>query len=523
VSVLRGTADNFLDLVAKLDAFLTQQGHAWGRTYSGVGDGRLVGIDGSEGGYLGGPDSVAETFVITAVNSTTFKVEGTVTGALADATVGTPYVTDQVQFLIEASATPFEAGDTFTLNTTPPWQRLIRRGVLESQFRTGVNFTNVQNAYTTSINYAEANGANPELRLEAVWPVPVAQYTITADSANYGPGAWTLDYSDDGATWTTADTRSGITWATGFLARTFDVPGAPGEHKHWRLRFTAGGTSGLRIRNLRVRASASDEFTMEAGAFIAWRAPGADGEQEINISALLYGDASLNTYNLRWYGSRFWDSTRWPADQANSSGERVQYLYNSPMPFTFVANGHRLISVVKVGTFYNAAYLGFHRSYDPPSANPWPCVVAANMDQASRNYAALDNAMHNFWTPGRGGMVVHMPNGSWAMHSNLYNTGGTVPVAEGDQYGKVYPSTLYSTGKRASYLRENIDGSYTLIPCTLLNFNPRHASGELDGAYWVSGFNNTAENVVRRDGFAHLCFPNINRTEIADFAAIRLD
>lgn len=523
MSVLRGTADNYLDLVARLDAFLTQQGHAWGRTYTGAGNGRLLGTDGSEGGYIGGPDSVAETFTLTATGASTFTVEGTVTGALPDANVGTPYVAPQLEFLLEAGSTAFQAGDRFTINTTPPWERLIRRGVLEAQYRTGVGFTNVQNAYNTQSNYAEANAANPELRLESVWPTPVAQYTITAESTNYGPGAWTLDYSDDGSTWTTADTRAGVTWPAGFLARTFDVPGTPGEHRHWRLRFTASGTSGTRIRNLLLRASAGDEFTVEAGAFLAWRAPGADGQQNINIAALLYSDASLNTYNLRWYGSRFWDPTRWPVSQANSSGERVQYLYNSPMPFTFVANGHRLINVVKVGTFYNASYLGFHRSYDPPSANPWPCVVAANLDQPTRNYASLDNAMHNFWTPGRGGMVVHMPNGSWAVHSNLYNQGGTSPAGDDENRGKVYPSVLYSTGKRANYLRENIDGSYTLIPCTLLNFNPRHASGELDGAYWVSGFNNTAENLVHRDGFAHLCFPNINRTEIADFAAIRLD
>lgn len=523
MSVRRGTAANFLDLVERLDSFLTAQGHAWGRTYSGTGNGRLLGTDGSEGGYIGGAASVAETFTITATSATTFTVDGTVSGALANATVGTPYSTGQVAFLIQAGSTPFVAGDTFTLNTTPPWQRIIRRGVLEAAYRTGVNFTNVQNAYTTTASYAEASGANPELRLESAWPTPVAQYAVTVDATAYGPGAWTLDYSDNGSSWTTADTRSGITWPSGFSTRTFAVPGTPGEHKHWRLRFTAGGTSGTRIRNLTLKAAASDEFAMEAEAFIAWRAPGADGAQEINLSAQLYGDSGLGTYNLLWHGSRFWNPAQPPAGQANSSGERVQYLYNSPMPFTFVVNGHRLIQVVKVGTFYNAAYCGHHRSYDPPSANPWPCVVAANLDQPTRNYSSIDVAMHNFWTPGRGGMVVHMPNGTWAVHSNLYNQGGQTPAGDDENRGKVYPSVLYSTGKRTSYVRDNIDGSYTLIPCTLLNFNPRHASGELDGAYWVSGFNQTAENIVTRDGFAHLVFPNINRTEIADFAAIRLD
>lgn len=522
MSVRRGTADNFLDLVERLDSFLTAQGHAWGRTYSGTGNGRLLGTDGSEGGYIGGAASVAETFTITATSATTFTVVGTVSGALADATVGTPYTTGQVAFLIQAGSTPFVAGDNFTLNTTPPWQRIIRRGVLEQAFRTGVNFTNVQNAYSTSAgNWAEAIGPNPELRLQAVHSMPVAQYTIQTNSPATAPAGWTLDYSDDGSTWTTADTRAGITWTVGDT-RTFAVPGSPGEHRHWRLRFA--GSTGLRIVRLMLKGHADDNYTLEAGAFMAWRALGADGAQEINIALRLYSDQGAGTYNLRWYGSRFWDPQQPPELQANTSGQRVQSLYNSPMPFTFVANGHRLVPVIKVGTFYSAAYLGHRRSYDPPSADPWPCVIAGNHATAALNYAAVNANVRNFWNPSRFSMAAMFPNGSWVEVSNLLEQSGESTESAAAYPGRVYPSALGTdNGSKADYMRENLDGSYTLIPCTILCAAPRHAAGELDGIYWVSGFNNTAENVVRRAGFDHLCVPNINRTGGADFAAIRLD
>ena len=523
MSVKRGTAANYLDLIEQLDAFLVNQGHAWGRTYAGTGTGKLLGIDGSEGGYTGGASSVAETFTLTATSATTFTVDGTVSGALADAAVGTPYTTGQVSFLIQAGGTPFVAGDTFTLNSTPPWQRIIRRGVLEQAFRTGVNFSNVQNAYSTNSSYAEATVFPAELRLEAVWPTPLATYAITVPATINGPTAWTLDYSDNGSTWTTADTQAGITWPAGNFSRTFTVPGTPGEHKHWRLRVTGAASATLRIQTFSAKAAAADEYQMDQGAFIAWRAPGADGTQEINLAAQLYTDQSLGTYNIAWTGSRFWDATKGPVFQVNASGYRVQYLYDSPMPFTFVANGHRIIPVVKVGTFYFAAYLGFRRSYDPPSADPWPCVVAANQYTMTRNYSSIARDMHNPWTPGRNGFVAHFPNGSWVVHSNLYDQGGGDPANDSDTYGKVYPAQTYSGNSRTDYVRDNIDGSYALIPCSLLSFNPRHAGGELDGMYWVSGFNNTGENVVTRDGFAHLCFPNINRTGLGDFAAIRMD
>lgn len=525
MSVLRGTADNYLDLVARLDAFLTEQGHAWGRTYTGTGNGRLLGVDGSEGGYTGGPDSVAETFTLTATGANTFEVEGTVSGALANATVGTPYQTDQVRFLIKAGSVAFTAGDTFTLNTTPRWERIICRGVLEQAFRTGVNFTDVQNVYiTTGSAYATATALPAELRLEAVWPTPLAEYTITPSTTTMAPRAWTLDYSDDGQAWTTADTRSDETnWSS--AARTYTVPGTPGEHRYWRIRFTTSNSATLRIRQFQAKADALEDFTIEAGAFTAWRAPGADGAQEINLGLRLYSDQGSGTYNLRWYGSRFWDRTRAPQNQLNSSGQRVMSLYDTPMPFTFVANGHRLVPVVKVGTYYMAAYLGHRRSYDPPSADPWPCFIAANHAVTDRNYAAITPEVRNFWNAARYSAAAHFPNGAWVEVSNIYSQSGN-DSAEGTAAhpAKVYPSALgTNNGSALTYVRENLDGSYALIPCSITCDSPRHAAGELDGIYWVTGFGNTAENVITRDGFAHLCFPNINRLGGADFAAIRLD
>lgn len=524
MSVLRGTADNYLDLVARLDAFLTQQGHAWGRTYTGAGNGRLLGTDGSEGGYIGGPDSVAETFTLTATGATTFTVEGTVTGALPDATVGTPYVAPQLEFLLEAGDTAFQAGDRFTINTTPPWERLVRRGVIERAYRTAVNFTDTQNAYTSNTQYAAATALPAELRLESPWPIPVGEYTITADTLATTPRDWTLDYSDDGSTWATADTRSGVTWALASTARTFQVPGTPGEHKHWRLRFTAGNGTGVRVQRLQIKAATNDTATQEDGAWIAWRAPGADGAQEINIAMRLRSDQAAGTYNLGFYGSRFWANDLPPELQVNTSGERLVSVYNSPMPFTFVANGHRLVPIIKVGTSYMAAYLGHRRSYDPPSADPWPCIIAGNHDSPMQNYATVPATTRNVWNAGQRSTAVHHPNGAWVSYSNIALSGGNETAENSTLHpGKVYPSALGGVGHKFEYARDNIDGSYTLIPCTLLCETPRHVAGELDGLYWVPGFNNTAENIVRREGFAHLCIPNINRTGGADFAAIRLD
>jgi len=69
----------------------------------------------------------------------------------------------------------------------------------------------------------------------------VGSYRITADylNSNWAPQAWTLDWSDDGSTWTTADTQTGqINWYN-LEERTFTVGGTPGNHLYWRIKTTA--------------------------------------------------------------------------------------------------------------------------------------------------------------------------------------------------------------------------------------------------------------------------------------------
>lgn len=68
----------------------------------------------------GGPASVAENITITATDATHFSVNGSVSGALGTATVGTPFASGNINFTIAAGTTAFQAGDAFTIATTPP-------------------------------------------------------------------------------------------------------------------------------------------------------------------------------------------------------------------------------------------------------------------------------------------------------------------------------------------------------------------------------------------------------------------
>lgn len=55
-----------------------------------------------------------ELWTLTAISATEFTVEGFLSGAYANATVGTPYTNARVGFTITAGGVPFVAGDVFT-------------------------------------------------------------------------------------------------------------------------------------------------------------------------------------------------------------------------------------------------------------------------------------------------------------------------------------------------------------------------------------------------------------------------
>lgn len=85
-------------------------------TRTGTGNGTVSLIDSTD------PTGVTETWTIALTSATAFTVTGSVSGAQAAGTVGTNYTSDspagRISFLITAGATPFIAGDQFTIPVT---------------------------------------------------------------------------------------------------------------------------------------------------------------------------------------------------------------------------------------------------------------------------------------------------------------------------------------------------------------------------------------------------------------------
>lgn len=72
----------------------------------------------------------------------------------------------------------------------------------------------------------------------------VTKYTITSanDAASRDMKDWTFEGSDNGTSWTTLDTRSGVTFGARLLTVAFGI-NTPARYKHYRLNVTANGGS----------------------------------------------------------------------------------------------------------------------------------------------------------------------------------------------------------------------------------------------------------------------------------------
>lgn len=515
-----GTASNYLDMLAQLDDFLTATGHAWGKTYAGTGTGDLV-------DYLGTATSVAETFTLTAINATTFSVVGSTSGALANATVGTPYTSARIAFTIEAGATPFVAGDAFAINTTPPWQRLRGGGCADQTKRTS-NLVNVENLLDESTTVAERAARSGFVEFEMHRPTEVREILVQTNSTTTtSPRDFALQWRDNpGDAWTTAQAWTAQTWTQNYESRVFALSSAPGAHKFWRFEVTEinGATNQLYICGLQLREKVGDAYGLQDRAEYVWRAPGLDGAKQIYIGVETYGSQTADTFNLGFTGLRSFDNTKAGRSQPNSTDQKFLALVNSPVGFWFVVNGQRLIVVTKAAGIYQTAYAGFGFAYEPPSVHTYPAIVAASINSRTLRYNSTDASFRHPADPGRYGVSAFYPDAQWRNHANRYTNSSDPEGAATTAEGVIWPTSINANGLQPSDWRENLDGSRALLPLVLHHrAGPRHQWGEFDGYFWTTGFGTTAEAIIREAGFDHLVVNNIFRVGVQHFAAVRLD
>lgn len=531
-----GTATDHIDLLDKLETFLTATGSAFGLTYAGTGNGTLT-------AYKGGASSVAETFTITATSATNFTVVGSTSGSIGPATAGTPFSHAKVAFLITAGGTAFVAGDVFTLATAPKWVK--KRGVptaSSTRWRVFVS-TTVQGA-----------GFFPAIaRIEMMSTVGGAdQVTGGTASASSATGSHPASDAADanGSTYWAASTTAAwweyafgsaktikelfITFATGQITDTT----APLD---FRLEYFDGTAWQIAASWRNETAWGAAERRRFVIAERIWQAPGNDGASAIFVGALPFENAAGSWYNWRLNGFTAFDAGAEFFGQPGAISNVDPYgpitpLSNASMGYWFVANGRCVRGVVKVGAAYEAFYLGLIQPYQSPGQWPLPLLVGGSLwfeDEpvfSSALYASgTAHGRHTtyvlpfaplYTSVGTIGFQssarIRKPDGAWrgfVARSDFYTVKDEPTVK-----GRVWP---YYNG--FTNMKPALDGAYPLFDVIYLDEAPDNFWGQPDGVAAVPGASLSPEATLTNGIETWVAFPDVTRSSAGDFYALRLD
>jgi hypothetical protein len=528
-----GTATDYVDLLDRLNTFLTAKGSAFGLSYTGTGDGELT-------DYSGGASSVAETFTITATSPTVFDVVGSVSGDIGDATVGTPFVHGKLEFTITAGGTAFVAGDTFTISTAPKWtghRKTLGARVLATQGNSGSlaaqNVVDGKQTQTGRNWQVSAPVTLPQdLEFTLFESETITQYQMAAfSSSGYTnmPKSWAFQYWD-GDSWEDLHTVSDYTGWTPSGVVTFDIP-VPQAATKYRLHITAIPSTTLQIGAVRLLRSSGVDVAFSQ---VIWEAPGNDGDEEIFCGAHAFERQDADYFNLELSAQDGYVAGEFWRNQTGFHGMDFVPLWDDSIPYWFVCNGRRAIVVAKIDIQYEVAYLGLHAPYFSPDQLPYPMVLGGSMafgqvfPQWDSTEWRWNNATdkHRAFThsdpsnpatiyPENLQLRARSWDGSWIGYESSRQDSISIPPAAGRAV--IWP---YRCG--LSLLDPNLDGGYSLWPIMMIDSTP-NTIGQLDGVRCVSGQGVTAETLIRIGSIDWMVVPNIFRTDRDDFFAVSLD
>ena len=386
---------------------------------------------------------------------------------------------------------------------------------------------------------------------------------LSSDHVSYMLQNFSLQYSDDNTTWTTALTvDSSPTYALG-ETKDWAVPDTPGSHLHWRILMDSvqdGGTFNVSWMNM-LLLGADDTVANHFGSEVIFKARGNAGTDEIYCGIRSEYYEAGGWYNLFMNGYTGFD----PNEQSwfkqpgalNNFGDQYPYgvpmvpCWNTTMPYWFVASGRAFRFCVKVSTSYESGYIGFILPYATPGQYPYPLAVGGSLvpqvslRSAEWRYSYADGRHGCYPGPGNepypiseglwSTLYLRNPDGEWMYFGNRddNNSEGvigpdqstTAPYAPSGAWRSVWPHCMnnqWNSGKRP--YRECLGGGYILQPCILMQRAPYSAVfGELEGTYVISGYQNAPENTTTLGEKTVVVFQHAYRNTVHEFWALSLD
>jgi hypothetical protein len=352
------------------------------------------------------------------------------------------------------------------------------------------------------------------------------QYGIRARGTSFdateAPFNWTLEWSDDGGTnWTVEDTQAAEVFTAGEL-KTYVL--STGRHLYWRLNITAnnGGTD-IEFAQVTMRKTGQTLDTPSERSLLM-QGQGLAGTDEIYMGWQLEEDALSPFYNWAIYGMSNYEALDPIEAQPGVNPSAPKWVCDTNQMELFLnATGRFIAATSKIATDYTNCHIGLLLPYSQPAEYSYPLIIMGGSG-INRHYTSTDIRHRQCYDPGEDAAYVRNPGGSWKLVENFSSSQVTDRV--------VWPYGTASTIWRQlqDNITEALGGEYEVWPLVVAEFDEDGSGedplldqiiyGEIDGAYWISGSNNSAENPVTIGPDTYICFQNVFRTTFVDFYAI---
>jgi len=238
---------------------------------------------------------------------------------------------------------------------------------------------------------------------------------------------------------------------------------------------------------------------------------GAGGLDAIRVGTSAFENTSSGYYNWALEGAVSYRSGRSFGAQPGSSGgaNSYMYLWNADIPYWIVATGRRIMMLAKVSTVYQLIHLGLG---DPPATDaqyPYPLVIGGCGSVSTNRWSTTGTGNTMFCTNYGQTGVLRLPDGVW----------GTIIPGTTDRYVNAVSVNHAFKGS----IITAPDGSYILDQIWLVDGNRSGTFCAIDGLFIVSGYSNSAENIITVDGVNYLVFQDVYRSGYGDYYALRLN
>jgi len=243
---------------------------------------------------------------------------------------------------------------------------------------------------------------------------------------------------------------------------------------------------------------------------VIFQAPGMSGTDQIFYGMKVYKSVVADYYNFQLDGfTGYVPGNLFEAQPGSILGTGVtglgNTLWNQPIPYWLVANGQGFQCVAKVQNTYVTFGAGLLLRYATPGQFPYPLVVYSNLTtSAATRYS--DTAWVSGWKGARANLRLRFTSGTWLQPQSLPYIAATVPIR--------------NTGNVSG----TATGYYGLHPIELGDATGTgNTYGALENLFYISGFNNAAENTLVSGGITYVVFRDGTKTGNNDYIALKLN